>query len=270
LGSINTSGGPGCAARTGRSPSWSTSPATKGCLHARLLDAVQGRTGTVYAQWLKEQGLQVTVTVEHATLDPFRGYANAIRDELPDAVAVLDAFHVVRLGSTALDEVRRRVQQQTLHRRGHKNDPLCRIRRTLLTGVEHLTDRQRQRLQRWLPVGDPNGEVELAWSSYQRLRSIYHATTPAAGHKTAEQLLKTLPGPGARPTRPDATTVANPNPRLLHHRRGLQRRHRGRQPRHLLAADGNPALPDQAQPCVTPKSRQSGARCPFRQRRHSS
>lgn len=87
---------------------------------------VEGRSGTVYADWLKDEGLDVKVTVEHAALDPFRGYANAIRDELPDAVAVLDAFHVVKLGSTALDEVRRRVQQETLKRRGLKDDALYR------------------------------------------------------------------------------------------------------------------------------------------------
>jgi transposase len=40
-------------------------------------------------------------------LDPFRGYANAIHDGLPDAVGVLDAFHVVRLGTQMVDEVRR-------------------------------------------------------------------------------------------------------------------------------------------------------------------
>lgn len=56
-----------------------------GCLHARLLDAVQGRSGKAYADWLTDAGLQVKVTVQHAALDPFRGYANAIRDELPDA-----------------------------------------------------------------------------------------------------------------------------------------------------------------------------------------
>ena len=164
-----------------------------GCLHARLLDAVQGRSGRVYADWLTEQGAEVTVTVEHAALDPFRGYANAIRDELPDAVAVLDAFHVVKLAGNALDEVRRRVQQATLHRRGHKDDPLYRIRRTLLTGVEHLTDRQRQRLERCLPVGDPDGEVELAWHVYQRVRGTYHTATPAQGRELAEKLLQTLP-----------------------------------------------------------------------------
>jgi transposase len=163
-----------------------------GDLHARLLDAVEGRSGTVYADWLKDEGLEVTVTVEHAALDPFRGYANAIRDELPDAVAVLDAFHVVKLGSTALDEVRRRVQQQTLHRRGHKDDPLYRIRRTLMTGLEHLTDKQRQRLDKHLPAGDPNGEVRLAWQAYQRLRGIYHASSPEAGRRLAEQLLDVL------------------------------------------------------------------------------
>jgi transposase len=40
----------------------------------------------------------------------------------------LDAFHVVRLGTQVVDEVRRRVQQDTLGRRGHKHDPLYKIR----------------------------------------------------------------------------------------------------------------------------------------------
>jgi transposase len=131
--------------------------------------------------------------VEHAALDPFRGYANAIRDELPDAVAVLDAFHVVKLGSQALDEVRRRVQQQTLHRRGHRDDPLYRIRRTLMTGVEHLTDKQTARLDRHLEAGDPGYEVTVAWRCYQELRRIYHASSPATGRRLAEKVIDAFP-----------------------------------------------------------------------------
>ena len=163
-----------------------------GCLHARLLDAVQGRSGKAYADWLTDAGVEVKVTVEHAALDPFRGYANAIRDELPDATAVLDAFHVVKLAGNVVDEVRRRVQQSTLHRRGHKNDPLYRIRRTLLTGEEHLTDRQRTLLAKYLPAGDPNGEVDLAWRIYQSVRGIYAASSPTVGRQRAEKLLDTL------------------------------------------------------------------------------
>ncbi|MGH3966992.1 MAG: transposase, partial [Mycobacterium sp.] len=91
-----------------------------GRLHARLLDVRPGRSGTVYAGWLGEQTKEFLDAVEHAALDPFRGYANAIRDELPGAIAVLDAFHVVKLGTQVVDEVRRRVQQDTLGHRGLK------------------------------------------------------------------------------------------------------------------------------------------------------
>ena len=47
--------------------------------------------------------------MEVATLDPFRGYKNAIDDQLEDASAVLDAFHIVKLATQAVDDVRRRV-----------------------------------------------------------------------------------------------------------------------------------------------------------------
>jgi transposase len=106
----------------------------------------------------------------------FRGYRNAIRDELPDAVEGLDAFHVVKLAGNALDEVRRRVQQATLKRRGHKDHPLYRVRRTLLTGVEHLPDRQRAPLDKWLLLGDPNSEV--AWHVYQQVPLGLHRHQP--------------------------------------------------------------------------------------------
>ncbi|XAS69592.1 transposase [Micrococcaceae bacterium Sec5.7] len=96
----------------------------KGVVHARLLDLVPGRTGKAYADWLKERGKDFAAGIKTATLDPFRGYANAIRDELPEAITVLDAFHVVKLAGTVVDEVRRRVQQDTLGHRGRTGDPL--------------------------------------------------------------------------------------------------------------------------------------------------
>ncbi|MGI4896872.1 MAG: transposase [Janthinobacterium lividum] len=83
-----------------------------GEVHARLLDVTLGRSGPVYATWLRAQPRQLINGIAHAALDPFRGYANAIRSELPDdTVTVLDAFRVVKLASTAMDDVRRRVQQ---------------------------------------------------------------------------------------------------------------------------------------------------------------
>jgi transposase len=164
-----------------------------GRLHARLLDVVAGRSGTAYAGWLKQQLPEFIAGIEHAALDPFRGYANAIRDELPDTVAVLDAFHVVRLGTQVVDEVRRRCQQHTLGRRGHKDDPLYKIRGLLRHGQEHLSQRQRARLDAGLEAGDPTWEVTVAWQCYQQLRSAYAATNAADGKKIAEQVIDSFP-----------------------------------------------------------------------------
>lgn len=61
--------------------------------------------------------------VEVAALE-FHGYKNVIKDELQDAVAVLDGFHIVKVGTQAVDEVRRRVQQETRSHRGRRDDPL--------------------------------------------------------------------------------------------------------------------------------------------------
>jgi transposase len=163
----------------------------QGRLHARLIDVVPGRSGAAYANWLKDQPPEFIAGVEHAALDPFRGYANAIRDELPDAVAVLDAFHVVKLGTQVVDEVRRRVQQQTLGHRGLKDDPLYRIRGLLRHGAENLSPRQQARLKTGLTLGDPNGEVDLAWQCYQQLPAAYRAKLPAEGHRTTNKIIDT-------------------------------------------------------------------------------
>jgi transposase len=140
---------------------------------ARLLDVVPGRSANALSDWVsgRDQGWRDGITV--AALDPFRGYATALRTQLPAAVRVLDAFHVTRLGLAALDEVRRRVQQQTLRRRGHKHDPLYRIRRLLRRAPETLSERAWARLETGLLLGDPHSEVTAAWMAAHELRYLY-------------------------------------------------------------------------------------------------
>ena len=91
---------------------------------ARLLDVVPGRSAAVLSSWLGEREDDWRSRVAVAALDPFRGYATALRSHLPGAVRVLDAFHVVELGFDAVDQVRRRVQQDTFGHRGRAGDPL--------------------------------------------------------------------------------------------------------------------------------------------------
>ena len=55
---------------------------------------------------------------------PSKDSKNAIDDQLQDTTSVLDAFHIVKLAGDALDEVRRRVQQDTLGHSARTGDPL--------------------------------------------------------------------------------------------------------------------------------------------------
>jgi transposase len=63
------------------------------------------------------------------------------RSALPDAVRVLDAFHVVGLGFAAVDDVRRRIQHEQTGHRGRTGDPLYGIRRLLRRRYDHHSDK---------------------------------------------------------------------------------------------------------------------------------
>jgi transposase len=76
---------------------------------ARLLDVVEGRSGTALAEWLADRDTAWRAGITTASLDQFRGYATALTREIPGAVRVLDPFHMVRLALAVVDDVRRRV-----------------------------------------------------------------------------------------------------------------------------------------------------------------
>ena len=121
-------------------------PVREGTGPARLLDMVEGRSKKAFTEWLTERTQAWRDGVEVVAMDGFTGFKTATIEELPDAVAVMDPFHVVRLAGDALDECRRRVQQALHGHRGRKNDPLYAARRTLHTGTGLLTDKQKDRL----------------------------------------------------------------------------------------------------------------------------
>jgi transposase len=163
-----------------------------GRTRARLLDLVPGRSGKAYADWLNDRGDAFRRRVQVATLDPFHGYKNAIDDQLQDATSVLDAFHVVKLGTQVVDDVRRRVQQTITGHRGRRHDPLYRIRNLLRCAEERLTDRQQARLAAAIEADDRHLEVFVAWQCAQRLRAVYHQQDAAAGRRLAEQIVATF------------------------------------------------------------------------------
>ncbi len=158
---------------------------------ARLLDMVEGRSKQAFTRWLADRPPAWRDAIDVVAMDGFTGFKTATAEELPDAVAVLDPFHVVRLAGDALDRCRRRVQQELHGHRGYNTDPLYRARRTLHTGVGLLTDRQRSRLDA-LFADDNHVEVETTWVVYQQMITAYRDPDRAAGRRLMEKLIGSL------------------------------------------------------------------------------
>ncbi len=166
------------AAAANRSTSFVTGvmDLTRGRGPARLLDVVEGRSASALLSWVNTQDPAWRAGITTAALDPYRGYARALRAALPDAVRVLDAFHVVRLGFAAVDDVRRRIQREQTGHRGRTGDPLYGIRRLLRRRHDHHCDRSWARLLAGLDAGDTADEqLARTWIAAQDLRLIYHA-----------------------------------------------------------------------------------------------
>src|SRR6478752_2840043 len=202
---------------------------------ARLLDVVEGRSGTVLAGWLGARAEQFRAQIVTASLDPFRGYATALAAQLPQAVRVLDAFHVVKLALTCIDEVRRRTQQDTLGHRGHAQDPLFRTRRLLRRRADRLTVKQRARLLAALLAGDPNDEV-TAYANPQPGR-------PQGRRRAAHHHRPHLPRPRDRPPRPNSHRLADRVPRPVRSPGRVQRAHRMSEPESQEHETRRPGIP---------------------------
>jgi transposase len=158
---------------------------------ARLLDMVEGRSKQAFKSWLADRDQTWRDGVEVVAMDGFTGFKTATAEELPDAVAVMDPFHVVRLAGDALDRCRRRVQQAIHGHRGMKNDPLYSARRTLHTGADLLTDKQTDRLAA-LFADDAHVEVEATWGIYQRMIEAYREQDRGRGRELMVKLIDSI------------------------------------------------------------------------------
>ena len=145
----------------------------------------------MFKQWLAARPKHWRDRIEVVAMDGFSGFKTAAAEELPDAVPVMDPFHVVRLAGDALDVCRRRVQQDVFGRRGMKDDPLYQARRTLHTGDKLLTDRQRTRLE-VLFAADEHVEVEATWGIYQRMIAAYREPDKDLGKQMMQAVIESV------------------------------------------------------------------------------
>jgi len=110
----------------------------------RVVWAAPGSQYESLTKFFEELGEERCAAIECVTIDMNAGFKKAIREKLPNAQIVYDRFHVQRLASDALDEVRR---EQLRDLRGTaEGRELFRSRFALLKNPWKLNENERKKL----------------------------------------------------------------------------------------------------------------------------
>ena len=93
-----------------------------------IIDIVKGNSADDLRRWVASQDPGWLEGISVVATDLAESYRAGLDNEhLADATRVADPFHVVRVANRCVDQVRRRVQNETLAHRGRKHDPLYRL-----------------------------------------------------------------------------------------------------------------------------------------------
>jgi transposase len=110
----------------------------------RVVWAGEGRSSAALKPFFELLGAEGCAKIETVTIDLSAAYIKAVREGLPQAEIVFDRFHVQRLASEAVDEVRRSLVRSLPA--GDESDAVKDTRFVLLKNPENLTDHQRSKL----------------------------------------------------------------------------------------------------------------------------
>ena len=187
----------------------------------RIVDLFEGKSAAKLRRWTAGRSGRWRREVRVVALDLTDTYRAGLHPHLSHATRVADPFHVIRVGNRMVDQIRRRVQNETLGHRGRKHDPLFRVRKLLLKGEEGLDDRGRERLLAGLRVGDPHDELLGGWIAKEAARAVYGEDDP----EVAAMLLDNLIAACATDEVPEIRTFGRTLGRwrqeiLNHHRTG--------------------------------------------------
>jgi transposase len=152
----------------------------------RLLDVVRDRTAMAVQRWIAAQPRRLARQRADRRDRSVPGLRDRATARPAPSAGGGRQFHVIRLGKTVVDEVRRRVQQEPLGHRGRKGDPLYDVRKLLLVARDRLTDHAHKRIQHAWNHGDPWHEVEAAWWGRELLRDVYAANDLTAAEAALE------------------------------------------------------------------------------------
>ncbi|WP_347875815.1 transposase [Rhodococcus sp. (in: high G+C Gram-positive bacteria)] len=179
-------------------------------------------------EWLNARSEQFRDGIEYVAIDPAAVYAAAVRtpDLLPNAVLVVDHFHLVAKANDAVTKVRQRVTWDQRSRRGRAIDPEWANRRRLLRGRgTYVRQRFHSDVERNRCPGpecaDPvcvHRERRITATSLSTVRDGWSSASNLAPLAPILHVVHRFADPGVDHVGEDGRHVVAGNQRIHHHR----------------------------------------------------
>lgn len=143
---------------------------------ASLLEVIDSHKSDEIIEVLKAQPTQMRENVKEVSVDMWGGFQKVIKEVFPNALIIIDRFHVMNLVNKALNKIR-----LLLDLKGLKN------RYLLLKNGADLTGSERQDLQQLL---NNSACLGIAYELKEELRDIYEtSTTVKMGYRRLKKWL---------------------------------------------------------------------------------
>ena len=149
---------------------------------SRLLWIGQERTKESFARFFAMIGTQLCEKVEFVCSDMWKPYLEMIALHCPNALNILDRFHIVAKMNKAIDEVRAD-ETRRMSREGYE-PVLKKSRWCLLKRRENLTDKQRLRMRDLLQY---NLRTVRAWLFKEEFQQLWDYISPVWAGKFLDQ-----------------------------------------------------------------------------------
>ena len=152
----------------------------------RVVWAAEGRTAKVLGEFFKLLGEEGRASIDSVTIDMAGSYKKAIREWIPHATVIYDRFHVQRLASKAVDEVRRAMARDLRGLDEEQRKTIKNTRYVLLKNPWHLTPIEQQRLAE---VQRTNKKLYRAYLLKETLAHALDYRQPARARRALEEWL---------------------------------------------------------------------------------
>lgn len=144
-----------------------------------LVDMLQNRNKPTVLRYLAQ--LPNKERVKIVNMDMWNPYRDAVREVLPNAIIIVDKFHVVRMATEAMERVRKQVRDELPKKRRLR---LKDDRWILLANTEDLAAHRRMIMETWF---DEFPHLKAAYDAKEAFRSIWDSKSSDEAKQRIEE-----------------------------------------------------------------------------------